>query len=123
MVENVVVEGFDRQWQCSGNNRERRYPVTTTTTTTTTTTATTTTSIATTHTTTAMTTTTMKATTSVGVVATDDNDDMESDEAGCWQQKLAEPGSRSGVYTFPSTSTRQLCDMHTEGGGWTVGSQ
>ena len=47
---------------------------------------------------------------------------MESDEAGCWQQKLAEPGSRSGVYTFPSTSTRQLCDMHTEGGGWTVGS-
>ena len=121
MVENVVVEGFDRQWQCSGNNRERRYPVTTTTTTTRTTIATTTTSTATTHTTAAMTTTTMTATTSVGVVATDNNDDMESDEAGCWQQKLAEPGSRSGVYTFPST--RQLCDMHTEGGGWTVGSQ
>ena len=64
----------------------------------------------------------MTATTSVGVVATDDDDDLESGEAGCWQQQLAEPGSRSGVYTFPSTSTRHLCDMHTQGGGWTVGS-
>ena len=60
-------------------------------------------------------------------VDSDEYDDGEaavmSNSEDCWRQKIAEPRSRSGVFTFRGASIKTRCDMDTDGGGWTVREQ
>ena len=137
MVEEVVVEGFDRQWQCNGGIVNTRYPTTATTRKTTTTTLSTTikstTTVPITTTMRTIVTTTAEMTTEEDEVYdviydnldvdSDDDEAVVSDAEDCWSQKLADPRSRSGVFTFRSAEgevTSRRCDMETDGGGWTV---
>ena len=97
VMESIMIEGLDRQWQCDG--RARQTPVTTETTTTTTITTT----LPTTSTTT--TTTTSEAemvTTSLSPPTTVRGDDevVTSDSRNCWEHKQRYPNSNTGVFLF-----------------------
>ena len=135
MLEEVMVEGFDRQWQCNGGIVNTRHPSPTTTRATTTTTRRTT--MSTTRKTTSLSTTTRtesstELSTEYYDIYDEIYDSLDEDHGeeeivsnleDCWRQKIEDSRSRSGVYTFRSGGrevSRRRCDMETEGGGWTV---
>ena len=116
VLENVVVEGFDRQWNC-GQGRRRTTSAVSTTTRRTTQSSTRTTTIRTT-TTTVTTTHSSTITTSTTTAYDDINSTVEADVESCWHHKQRNPRSITGVYNIDGT--RVFCDMDTEGGGWMV---
>ena len=125
ITENLMIEGFDRQWECDGRISVRpdtTTPTTRTITTPTTTTTTTTTTTRTTTSTTSTTTVEIITTSLTPVITTVSYDDPEdsSDSSDCWEEKQKYPGSRSGVFQFRGDGRPRLCDHTTDGGGWTV---
>ena len=98
VMESIMIEGLDRQWQCDG--RARQTPSVTTEKTTTTTITTT---VSTTSTTTSTTTSEAEmVTTSLSPPTTVRGDDevVTSDSRNCWEHKQRYPNSNTGVFLF-----------------------